>query len=500
MEPLGTIYGEVKPTTFKILLTKPNVERGSYIKIRHDIYGWVLARIYSMKRYLDSFEEEVNLASAHTVGYKAEGNILIPKTPFKPEEKVYQADRNLITEILGLNSKKENNIYLGLLEGHDLPVYLDVKKTIGKHTSVLAKTGAGKSYTVAVILEELMKSGMPVVVIDPHGEYGSLRSENDDYDNMLKYKVTASSYSAKITEYATNLQVNPNARKLTLNPSFDMMELSDIMPIRLSDTQKSILYDSLRRLESTKYSLDDLIADVSDNPLKAKWKVVSGLESLNESGVFTGDIISPNELVVENHTSIINLRGTEPAIQQLVVAKIARDLFDARRVGKIDEFFFLVEEAHNFCPERGYGGTVISSAILRNIASEGRKFGFFLCAVSQRPARVDKNILSQCSTQIILKVTNPNDLRAISQSIEGFTQGMETEIKQLSIGHALIVGECVEQPITVDIRVRETKHVTSTPPLKTDDEPEKTGKIAEKEEKVVKKGFWNNIKTLFLRD
>lgn len=35
---------------------------------------------------------------------------------------------------------------------------------------------------------------------------------------------------------------------------------------------------------------------------------------------------------------------------------------------------------------------------------------------------------------------------------------MENDIKQLSVGQALIVGECVEQPITVNIRARETRH------------------------------------------
>ena len=35
---------------------------------------------------------------------------------------------------------------------------------------------------------------------------------------------------------------------------------------------------------------------------------------------------------------------------------------------------------------------------------------------------------------------------------------MEDDIKQLSVGQALVVGECVEQPITVKIRARESKH------------------------------------------
>ena len=48
-----------------------------------------------------------------------------------------------------------------------------------------------------------------------------------------------------------------------------------------------------------------------------------------------------------------------------------------------------------------------------------------LMVVSQRPAKVDKNVLSQCNTQIILKVTNPNDLKALASSVEGFSSDSE---------------------------------------------------------------------------
>jgi len=479
---VGVISGEVQSMTFKIQLIDKTIGHGTYVKIRHDVHGWVLARIELMKRFLDDFDEVETVAQCRTIGYTEEGNILMPKTPFKPNEKVFLADEKLISEMLGLQSRKEGNLYLGFLEGHNLPVYLDIKKTIGKHVSVLAKTGAGKSYTVGVLLEELLKNDIAIVIIDPHGEYGSLKYDNDDYDGMLKYNVQVRNYADKVTEYATNLEVNTGAKKLVLQPKFDMMELSNIMPMRLVDKEKAVLYSALKDLEDsgyTDYTLEDLISKLEQQSTNLKWKVLSGLEALQESGVFDGTPVSLNDLVKKGCASIVNLKGTEPHIQQLVVTKIVKDLFDARCVGKVNELFFLVEEAHNFCPERGFGD-VISSNILRTIASEGRKFGFNLCVVSQRPARVDKNVLSQCNTQIILKVTNPNDLRAIGQSIEGFSSGMENEIKQLSVGHALIVGDCVEQPITVDIRVRETKHLGNVTIRKEDDVPPEIKEKAER--------------------
>ena len=83
--------------------------------------------------------------------------------------------------------------------------------------------------------------------------------------------------------------------------------------------------------------------------------------------------------------------------------------------------------------------------------------GVGLCVVYQRPALVQKTILAQCSTKLIMKVTNPNDLRSLVGSIEGITSETEQEIQNLSIGSALLCG-FVDRPLVVNIRPRKSKH------------------------------------------
>ena len=94
-----------------------------------------------------------------------------------------------------------------------------------------------------------------------------------------------------------------------------------------------------------------------------------------------------------------------------------------------------------------------------------------LCVVSQRPAKVDKNIISQCNTNIILKVTNPNDLKAIIQSVEGLTSQTYNEIQRLPIGVALISGASIQIPVMVEIRTRETSHGGKSVTIFKDGEP-----------------------------
>jgi DNA helicase HerA-like ATPase len=151
------------------------------------------------------------------------------------------------------------------------------------------------------------------------------------------------------------------------------------------------------------------------------------------------------------------MTGISPELQSMVVARLLTDIFEARKRGQVNPGMVVVEECHNYCPERG-SGNAASSSIIRTIAAEGRKFGLGLMVISQRPARVDKNVLSQCNTQIIMKVTNPNDLKALSKGLEGMTTELEEEIKRLPAGTAMLVSNEIERPVLVSVRPRKSRH------------------------------------------
>ncbi len=473
---VGMIFGEVGHGEFNFLVSSTaGLERGDYIKVKHERYGWVLGQVKSIKRYNELYslnaltgaaepkeQDERIIARAKVIGYiSGEGVLRVPRIPFKPGERVYLADAGIIQRSLRLGNR--NGIYIGTLGGRDdIPVFLNPNKLVQKHIAVLAKTGAGKSYTVGVLVEELLEKKVPVVIVDPHGEYSALRYPNDSQKElalMEKYRISPKGYDG-VVEYTPSHSINPQAdRKLSLDITrLSVTEFVEMLPAKITDTQRGILFEALKAVKSYgRYTIDDIINIVQEHESKAKWNLLTALEMLRESRIFEGTPVRTTDLVRPGICSIINLRGVQPEIQDLVVSRVATEIFEDRKRGKVPPLLFLIEEAHNFAPERGFG-TRVCNKVLRTIASEGRKFGMGLCVVTQRPARIDKSVLSQCNTQIILKVTNPNDLRAISQSIEGFTQEMEDEIRQLEPGTALIVGEVVEQPIFVRIRVKRSRH------------------------------------------
>lgn len=474
---VGLIYGDVGSTKFNFTVDSRNLRKFDYVAAPHE-EGYVLAQVMDIKGYSDlKFEDAITIKSngsmppiksdisayAEVIGFRdKEGHLQAPRSPFEAGAQITLAREDLIRHVLGLHAEKENGAYLGLLKGHNLPVYLNIDSLVQKHICILAKTGGGKSYACGVLIEELLKKKIPLVIIDTHGEYVSLGKPNKDkkdQKNMEKFNIKPSDYDSQIAAYSP-LSGGEGATHLTLNGmNLEGREILDLLQAKLSGPQIAVLYQTIKELKEYKqvYSIRDIIEAVERTKSNARWNVIASLESLDSIGVFSDKGTSTQELVQKGKCSIINMRGVPPDIQDVVVARLTEELFTDRKAGKIPPFLFVVEEAHNYCPEHGIGHAV-SSSMLRTVASEGRKFGMGLCVVSQRPAKIDKNIISQCNTNIILKVTNPNDLKAIIQSVEGLTSQTYDEIQRLPIGVALISGASIQIPILVEIRTRETDH------------------------------------------
>ena len=474
---IGYIYGDVGSTEFKFAVNGQSLRKFDYIFAPHK-EGNMLAQVLDIRQHSDlRFEDATGFmtqeemptikaslsAFADVIGYRDKKGLLqSPRSPFSAGTAIMKANEDLIRHVLGLNASKENGAYIGLLKGHNLKVFLNVDALVQKHISILAKTGGGKSYACGVLIEELLKQKIPMVIVDTHGEYHSLTEPNKsrkDQKNMERFGIKKRGYENQINEYSP-IGSRGKIKHITLNGvNLEAREIIDLLSAKLSGPQIGVLYQAIKEIKEYKklWTLRDIIDAVNRSKSNARWNVIASLESLDSIGVFSENGTPTTELVTKGKCSTINMKGVPPDVQDVVVARLTKELFDDRKAGKIPPFLLVVEEAHNYCPERGFGNAV-SSNILRTVASEGRKFGMGVCIVSQRPAKVDKNIISQCNTNIILKVTNPNDLKAIIQSVEGLTSQTCDEIQRLPIGVALISGAGLQMPVMAEIRTRETNH------------------------------------------
>ncbi len=471
-EAVGIVYGDVGSLSLRCTVTE-HLAKNEYVQIHHEICGYVLGQVDDIQRKTDlSIERAQQMSEGHDIeieekviavisiiGFRDDRDLLqVPHTPFRAGEAVYRAAEDLICEVIGLNKDERKGAYLGMLSSHNVPILVDINSLVQRHVSILAKTGGGKSYAAGVLIEEFMKHDVTTVVIDPHGEYTSMKMPAEHTESMKRFGVSPRSYRSKIMEFSPDTKVNPDAKPLRF--TLKNLDAREIIGLTNLKSVRANLLSLRRALDILKsggkdYNLADIIAilDSEDDPSNSS--LINELEYLKEVEIFAREGTKIDDLITKGGTSIMNLKGAAPDIQELIVNRLATALFELRKLNKIPPLMMVMEEAHNFCPQQG---TAASSKILRTIASEGRKFGLGLLVLSQRAAKIDKNVLSQCNTQIILKLTNPNDLKAIVASVEGLTSGMTDEIQRLPIGVALVVGGNITSPLFVEVRPRESEH------------------------------------------
>ncbi|MFB6163278.1 MAG: helicase HerA domain-containing protein [Halococcoides sp.] len=130
-------------------------------------------------------------------------------------------------------------------------------------------------------------------------------------------------------------------------------------------------------------------------------------------------------------------------------------------------FLVFVEEAHEFIPQQG--GLDDLGQILIRIAKRGRKRGLGLCAMSQRPAAVDKDYITQCDWIVWHRLTWDNDTRVV-ENILGPQAG--EDVQDLDDGQAILMTDWDERTRTVRFKKKSTFDAGATPGLEDFDRPD----------------------------
>lgn len=161
---------------------------------------------------------------------------------------------------------------------------------------------------------------------------------------------------------------------------------------------------------------------------------------------------SMDRLLEPMKLSVIDLAGMEQFIAQYAVQKTLREVWRRATTGKLNHPVFLVlEEAHNFVPGKDrFGGSECARWINR-IAAEGRKFKVFLVVITQRPGKIDPDTLSQCGSQIIMKLTNPDDQQAVRKASESLSESLFADLPGLNTGEAILLGQLTRVPCLIKV-------------------------------------------------
>lgn len=116
-----------------------------------------------------------------------------------------------------------------------------------------------------------------------------------------------------------------------------------------------------------------------------------------------------------NLPTVIDLSGFTTSDRRRFATRFLDALYHKNR----DALHLIVDEADEFAPQKpGPDQTTLLNR-LDQIVRRGRVKGFRVMMITQRPAVLNKDVLSQASTLIAMKLTSPQDRNALGAWIEG---------------------------------------------------------------------------------
>ncbi|QGX94566.1 DUF87 domain-containing protein [Haloplanus rallus] len=149
-----------------------------------------------------------------------------------------------------------------------------------------------------------------------------------------------------------------------------------------------------------------------------------------------------------------------------LLLSVARHLFAKEKKLK-KPFLMLIEEVHEYIPEGG--GLDETGKMLIKIGKRGRKHGLGIVGISQRPADVKKDFITQCDWLVWHRLTWNNDTNVVSRIIDA---EHANAVEDLGDGEAFLMTDWSESVRRVQFHRKRTFDAGATPGLDDFERPE----------------------------
>lgn len=380
--------------------------------------------------------------------------------------------------------------------------WIDGNRFFQRHAVVVGSTGSGKSWTVARILEQVAQlPNASALLFDIHGEYtpldgdgishlkvagpGDLAANRTLTDGVLYLPYWLLTYEEMLAMLLDRSDQNAPNQAMIFN-----REVIDAKRAYLEENEKEDVLANFTIDSPVPYRIEDVLEKLGEFDTE----MVSGAGKNMKQGPFhgkltrfiqrlqskTGDrrlgflfsagddamryewmqelatvLLGSTTIRGAGGVKIINFSEVPSDILPLIIGLVARVVFSVQQWTEKDKqhpVALLCDEAHLYIPERHESG--VSEEGLKSferIAKEGRKYGVGLTVISQRPAEVNRTVLSQCNNFVAMRLTNAEDQAVIRRLMPDTLGGFAELLPILDIGEALVVGDAAMLPSRIRI-------------------------------------------------
>jgi len=399
---------------------------------------------------------------------------------------------------MGQTTSLSNNVFLDVAKAHVI--------------LVTGKRGSGKSYTLAVIAEEISKlpeevaKNIGVLIFDTMGIFWTMKFPNKrDEDLLMGWRMKPRSLDIDI--YVPSGFFNkykkegiPVDHKISIKVNeLNASDWCDAFNIKLTDSIGVLIEKTITVLEEEKgknYSLNDIIKflkkdkDTNKETINAtlnRFIAAKGWGLFSEKGNKIKDIVKPGRVSVIDISSYSNVAGNW-GIKGLVIGLIAKKLLTERIVArKVEEMstiesgvsflgveselkseevplvWILIDEGHEFLPVTGR--TAATDALVQ-LLREGRQPGISLVLATQQPGKIHTDVMTQSDIVISHRLTAERDINALNAMMQTYlTSDIQKYLNNLPrlTGSAIILDDNSERIYPIRVRPRLSWHGGEAP-------------------------------------
>lgn len=376
------------------------------------------------------------------------------------------------------------------------PILMDVLRP---HCILICgKRGSGKSFTMGVIAEEIMKldeelrKKLAVVIIDTQGIYWSMREQNEK-DVVLLDEWDLKPRGFQVSIYVPQGHVDKFERAGVAYEGVYSIEPNDLSAedwalafgIDLNSLLGVLLGHVVRHMRG-RYMIEEMIEQIyKEERFNEETKLT--LESLfrgaEDWGIFSKKGIEASELLKPGKVSVLDVSlftgmTTGWSVRSLLVGLIAKKIYEARVVSRRAEelstitggeaeavpyAWIMMDEAHNFVPA---DATTAATDPLLMIVSQGRQPGISTVFITQTPNRLHPTVIAQSDLVVSHRLTSKADIDALRSVMQTYMlYDIEKYINELPrlTGVALILDDNSERLYSIRVRPRQSWHAGGSP-------------------------------------
>jgi hypothetical protein len=320
-----------------------------------------------------------------------------------------------------------------------------------RHTFFCGQSGSGKTYSLGVVLEQLLlETALQVVILDPNSDFARLGSPRDDVDaeTAARWRAVAdtitvrsgSSGADRLHVRFDELSREVQAAMLRLDPIADREEYAELGAL-VSEERPATLAQLMDAQRPAARALARRVGNFGVD----RWGVWARGATDTALAALLGR---------QSRCLVVDLGSLETREERALVSAAVLGSLWARRAER-RPVLIVIDEAHNVCPSApGDALTAIATDHAVRIAGEGRKFGLYLLVCTQRPQKVHENVISQCDNLVLMRMASAADLAYIGDVLSFAPGGLLAGATGFRLGEALVAGKLASHPALVRFGAR----------------------------------------------